>query len=124
MPWHDRNLLFTKGGTHEAQEAIAVCSQCLVANECLEYGLAHDPQELSHRFGISGRCDAPATACDCESTRKRRSPMTGTQELIIEVPDNEWLTENKDTNRYAKARARKAPDSAATCTRDPRSSRP
>ena len=34
--------------------------------------------------------------------------MTGTQELIIEVPDNEWLTENKDTNRYAKARARKA----------------
>ena len=34
--------------------------------------------------------------------------MTGTQELIIEVPDNEWLTENKDPNRYAKARARKA----------------
>ena len=66
----DTDLFFTKGGTHEAQEAIAVCCQCPVASECLEYALAHEPRERSHRFGIWGGVMPPQRFA-MESARER-----------------------------------------------------
>ena len=80
--WHDQaaclgmdtDLFFTKGGTHEAQEAIAVCCQCPVASECLEYELAHEHRELSTRFGIWGGMTPPQRHAIARArARKRRT---------------------------------------------------
>ena len=63
----DTDLFFTKGGTHEAQEAIAVCCQCPVASECLEYA-------LTQRFGIWGGVTPPQRHAIARArARKRRT---------------------------------------------------